>query len=253
MKSLTLTFCLFLVTSFAIIAQSKKELRADVEKLRAEIAELKKPIEVDLEDKDKKAGYALGVVIASNIQDQGMDSIDMEAIIVAFEDVFLDKDLKVKEEEAQGIVQAYVQEAMERKTAKLQEEASLFLEENRSKEGIVETESGIQYRVLKEGSGKSPQANDDVTVHYVGKLADGTVFDSSVERGEPATFGVSQVIPGWTEALQLMKEGAKYELYIPYDLAYGERGAGGQIPPYATLIFEVELLEVNAVEETEQE
>lgn len=252
MKSLTLTFCLFLVTSFALFAQSKKELRADVDKLKAEIAELKKPKEVDLENKDKKAGYALGIVIASNIQEQGMDSIDMEAIIVAFEDVFLDKELKVKEEEAQGIVQAYVQEAMEKKTAKLQEEAAVFLKDNKSKEGIVETESGIQYRVLKEGTGKSPQANDEVTVHYVGKLADGTVFDSSLERGEPATFGVSQVIPGWTEALQLMKEGAKYELYIPYDLAYGERGAGGQIPPYATLIFEVELLEVNSGEEAGQ-
>lgn len=248
MRLLTIALCLLLVTSFTVFAQSKKELRADVEKLKAEIAELKKPVEIDLEDKDKKAGYALGVVIASNIQDQGMDSIDLEAIIVAFEDVFLEQELKIGKEEAAGIVQMYVEEAMEKKTAKLEEEAAEFLKQNKLKEGILETKSGIQYRVLKEGTGKTPKADDNVTVHYVGKLTDGTVFDSSVERGEPATFGVNQVIPGWTEALQLMKEGAKYELFIPYDLAYGERGAGGQIPPYATLVFEVELLEVNEAE-----
>lgn len=245
MRLSALTFCLFIAASFTLSAQSKKELRADVEHLKAEIAALTKPIEVDFEHEDEKAGYALGVVIASNIQDQGMDSIDMEAIIVAFKDVFLDKKLKIKEAEAQEIVQGYVQKAMEKKTAKLQEEAGVFLADNKSKEGIIETESGIQYRVLQEGTGRSPQADDNVMVHYVGKLLAGTVFDSSVERGEPATFGVSQVIPGWTEALQLMKEGAKYELYIPYNLAYGERGAGGQIPPYATLIFDVELIKVN--------
>lgn len=248
MRLLTITFCLFLMASFTVLAQSKKELRADVEKLKAEIEELKKPKGVDLENKDKKAGYALGVVIASNIQEQGMDSIDLEAIIVAFEDIFLGQELKIEKEEAAGIVQVYVEEAMQRKTAQLEVEAAEYLKQNKLKEGILETESGIQYRVLKEGTGKMPQETDNVTVHYVGKLTDGTVFDSSVERGEPATFGVNQVIPGWTEALQLMKEGAKYELFIPYDLAYGERGAGGQIPPYATLIFEVELLEVNEAE-----
>src|SRR5690606_17937012 len=116
----------------------------------------------------------------------------------------------------------------------------------KNKEGVKTTPSGLQYQVVTAGTGKSPGANDNVTVHYTGKLTDGTVFDSSVDRGEPATFGVSQVIPGWTEALQLMKEGDKWTIFIPQNLAYGEQGAGGgQIPPFATLIFEVELIKVN--------
>lgn len=244
MKVLIFSLCVFLFTANAVVAQSKKELRASVAKLKAEIEQLKKPKEVDMTNKDKKASYALGVVVASNMKDQGLDSLNVEAIQVAFADVLLEKDLKVARDEAEGVVQAYLQQAMEAKAAKLKEEAAAFLEENKTKEGVIETESGLQYKVLAEGSGRSPMVNDEVTVHYVGKLADGTVFDSSVERGEPVTFGVGQVIPGWTEGLQLMQEGDKYVFYIPYDLAYGERGAGAQIPPFSTLIFEVELLKV---------
>lgn len=245
MKLFSLSLCVILFTSFAVFGQSKKELRADVARLNAEIEALKTPKVLDLNDEDKKGSYALGVVVASNMKAQGLDSVDIEAISAAFEDVFRGRETKISEDEAEGIVQAYVQQAMEKKNEQLKEEGSLFLEQNKAKEGIVETESGLQYKILKEGTGKSPGANDEVTVHYTGKLTDGTVFDSSVDRGEPVTFGVSQVISGWTEALQLMQEGDKWELYIPYDLAYGERGAGGQIPPFATLIFEVELLKVN--------
>jgi len=119
-----------------------------------------------------------------------------------------------------------------------------FLTENKSKEGIISTDSGLQYKVIESGSGDSPKASDQVTVHYTGKLTDGMVFDSSVERGQPASFGVDQVISGWTEALQLMTTGAKYQLFIPQELGYGDRGVGSDIPPYATLIFDVELLSI---------
>ena len=134
---------------------------------------------------------------------------------------------------------------MERKTAKLQEESKVFLENNKKTEGVNVTASGLQYKVLTAGKGKAPLATDNVSVHYTGKLVDGTVFDSSVSRG-PANFVVNQVIPGWTEALQLMHEGDKWIIFIPSDLAYGPQGAGnGQIPPHAALIFEVELIKVN--------
>jgi FKBP-type peptidyl-prolyl cis-trans isomerase FklB len=136
-------------------------------------------------------------------------------------------------------------EMMGRKTLALKADGQKILDENKKKPGVTTTTSGLQYEVLKSGTGKTPGPDDNVTVHYTGKLLDGTVFDSSVERGEAATFGVSDVITGWTEVLQLMKEGDKWLVYIPYELAYGERGAGQSIPPYATLIFEVELIKVN--------
>jgi FKBP-type peptidyl-prolyl cis-trans isomerase FklB len=135
--------------------------------------------------------------------------------------------------------------AADRKSASARKGGEEFLAENAKKEGVKTTASGLQYKVNNSGSGKSPALTSEVTVHYTGKLIDGTVFDSSVERGEPATFPVNGVIAGWTEALQLMKEGDKWTLYIPFQLAYGERGAGGQIPPFAALIFDVELIKVN--------
>ncbi len=129
-------------------------------------------------------------------------------------------------------------------TRELRSAGDTFLAGNKDKDGIQITETGLQYRVLEEGEGESPQATDQVIVHYTGKLIDGTVFDSSVERGEPAQFGVTQVIPGWVEGLQLMKPGAKYEFFIPQELAYGEQGSQGAIPPFAALIFEVELIKI---------
>jgi len=128
---------------------------------------------------------------------------------------------------------------------KAREEGERFLLENKTKPDVTTTASGLQYQVLTVGKGKTPTPNDQVTVHYTGKLLDGTEFDSSVRRGSPATFGVTQVIAGWTEALQLMREGDKWVLFIPENLAYGDRGAGSQIPPYATLVFEIELIKVN--------
>ncbi|MFW5492680.1 MAG: FKBP-type peptidyl-prolyl cis-trans isomerase, partial [Prevotella sp.] len=128
--------------------------------------------------------------------------------------------------------------------AKAKEEGARFLAENAKKEGVVTLPSGLQYQVLREGNGKKPKATDQVRCHYEGTLINGTVFDSSYKRGEPAVFGLNQVISGWTEGVQLMQEGAKYRFFIPYNLAYGERGAGQQIPPFAALIFDVELIEV---------
>ncbi|WP_304502754.1 FKBP-type peptidyl-prolyl cis-trans isomerase [Cesiribacter sp. SM1] len=244
MKLSTLTLCMALFATAPLFAQSKKELRAEVQRLNTEIEELKKPKEVDLSNKHTKASYAIGVMIANNVKSQEMDSLDTEALMVAFEDVLKGGELKLGAEEAESTIQQYMQEIMEAKKSKAIEEATAYLEKNKANEGVQQTASGLQYKVIKEGTGKSPGPKDKVTVHYTGMLTDGTVFDSSVERGEPVTFGVNQVIPGWTEALQLMKEGAKWTLYIPYELAYGERGAGRDIPPFSTLVFDVELLKV---------
>lgn len=235
-----------------LFAQSKKELQAEVAQLKTvtqnlnkEIEELKKPLVVQLTDKHKKASYGLGVLVASNVKMQGGDSLSLETMIEAIKDVFKDKPLLIPQQECSNIVQQYMQEASAAKSTKLRSEGQKFLSENKKKEGVTTTASGLQYKVITKGTGKTPAPNDQVSVHYVGTLLDGTEFDSSVRRGSPATFGVTQVIGGWTEALQLMKEGDKWTLFIPDNLAYGERGAGGQIPPYSTLIFEVELIKVN--------
>ena len=240
-----------LVASSAVYGQSKKELqaeaaqlRSEVARLKAEVEELKKPKEVSLDNEHKKASYALGTLMASNFKSQGADSLDVDALHAALKDVLQGQTPRMEQQEAMTTFQTYMQKAMDAKSAKAREANTVFLEENKKKAGVQVTASGLQYEVIKSGNGKKPTANNQVTVHYTGKLLDGTVFDSSMD-GEPVTFGVSQVIPGWTEALQLMKEGDKWTLYIPDNLAYGERGAGGQIPPYSVLVFEVELIKVN--------
>ena len=148
-------------------------------------------------------------------------------------------------EEAHKLINEYLQQLQDKLAAASKEAAKKFLDENRGKEGVKETPSGLQYMVEKEGTGMRPSAADEVTVHYTGKLLDGTVFDSSVNRGEPTTFPLNRVIPGWTEGVQLMKEGAKYRFFIPSDLAYGAQGIPNAIPPHSTLIFDVELIKVN--------
>ena len=150
----------------------------------------------------------------------------------------------MNDSEAQTAVQTFFQEKAEEQAKEMKAGGETFLAEHGKKEGVVTLPSGLQYKVLKEGNGKKPTATDQVECHYEGKLINGQVFDSSYSRGETATFGLNQVIAGWTEGLQLMQEGAKYRFYIPYTLGYGERGAGQSIPPYATLIFDVELIEV---------
>ena len=200
----------------------------------------------------KKLSYSLGVNVASGIKAQGVEAIDTKAISKSFNDVFQGNDLEISEQESLQFIQTYFRDLQLKKQSQaaeksklLEQEGIAYLAENAKKEGVVTTESGLQYEVLTKGSGPSPTADDSVTVHYTGTLIDGTVFDSSVERGEPATFGVTQVIAGWTEALQLMSVGDKLRLVIPSDLAYGLRGAGPSIGPNSTLIFEVELLNIN--------
>lgn len=198
-----------------------------------------------------KLSYALGIGIGSQLAGMGAKELNIDDFAQAIKDVISGSQLKVDNVEAQTLVQNFFQEqeakqqsaaAEAGKAAKAEGEA--FLAENGKKEGIVTLPSGLQYQVLKEGDGKKPSATDQVVCHYEGTLIDGTVFDSSYQRNQPATFGLNQVIPGWTEGVQLMQEGAKYRFFIPYKLAYGERGAGAQIPPFATLVFDVELIEV---------
>ena len=198
-----------------------------------------------------KVSYALGIGIGHQLANMGGSELNIDDFAQAVKDVLGGKELKIKSSEAQQIVQEFFA-AQEQKINKQRQEAGKqhkemgekYLAENAKKEGVITLPSGLQYQVLKEGNGKKPTAKDQVKCHYEGFLIDGTVFDSSVQRGEPAVFGLQQVIAGWTEGLQLMQEGAKYRFFIPYRLAYGEGGAGGAIPPFATLIFDVELIEV---------
>ncbi len=193
----------------------------------------------------QKVSYALGLSIASNLASQSLGDIDMQAFMDGMHDLLHGHDFKVDPNEINELITNYQNKKAREEHASVLEEGEKFLAENAKKPNVITTPSGLQYEVLKEGSGKQPGATDQVTVHYTGKLLDGRVFDSSVERGQPATFSLNKVIPGWTEGVQLMKEGGKYRFFIPANLAYGERGAPPAIPPFATLIFDVELLEVS--------
>ena len=198
-----------------------------------------------------KVSYALGIGIGHQLANMGGQELNIDDFAQTVKDVLGGKELKIKSSEAQKIVQEFFV-AQEEKINKQRQEAGKmakeagekYLAENAKKDGVITLPSGLQYQVLKEGNGKKPSAKDSVKCHYEGFLIDGTVFDSSVQRGEPAVFGLQQVIAGWTEGLQLMQEGAKYRFFIPYRLAYGEGGAGSSIPPYAALIFDVELIRV---------
>lgn len=198
-----------------------------------------------------KVSYALGLGIGRQLAQMGASELNIDDFAAAIKDVIAGNELKVSNREAQTIVQDYFRKQEEKLNAERAEkgkaakaEGEKYLAENAKKEGVVTLPSGLQYMVLKEGNGKKPKATDQVRCHYEGFLIDGTVFDSSIQRGEPAVFPLNQVIAGWTEGLQLMQEGAKYRFFIPYILGYGEGGAGASIPPYAALIFDVELLEV---------
>lgn len=199
-----------------------------------------------------KLSYSLGLGIGQQLKQMGLKgSLVIEDFAASIQDVLDENPLKVSHQEGQMIVNSFFQKLeAEQNAAKAEagkaakEEGAKFLAENAKKDGIIVTKSGLQYEVLTEGTGKKPKATDTVRCHYEGRLLDGTVFDSSYKRNAPADFGLQQVIAGWTEGVQLMAEGAKYRFYIPYMLAYGEGGAGASIPPFATLIFDVELIKV---------
>lgn len=191
-----------------------------------------------------KLSYALGLVIGHNLKEMGVDNLNGADFAQAVADVLAGNATAMTNAEAQQIVATYMQEKEAEKGKAAREAGEKFLAENAKKEGVVVLPSGLQYVVLTEGSGRKPSATDNVKCHYEGRLIDGTVFDSSYRRGEPAVFPLNGVIAGWTEGVQLMGEGAKFRFFIPYNLAYGERGAGGSIPPYAALVFDVELIEV---------
>lgn len=200
---------------------------------------------------EAKTGYAIGVVTAKQLQQSGIDSLDVDSYSQAIRDVLSNQDLQMSQDEIQNTLKQFQQEMMAKAQAEQQQQAAdnkakgdAFLADNADKDGVKVTDSGLQYKVIRKGDGETPEASDTVKVNYEGKLLDGTVFDSSYQRGEPVSFQVNQVIPGWQEALQLMPVGSEYELYIPANLAYGPAGAGGKIGPNETLHFKVELLSI---------
>ena len=192
----------------------------------------------------EKVSYALGLSLGNNLLSSGIKSLNIEKLAKGIQDVLEQKSPEISYEEAQNVINEFFMQLQEKSSEKTISEGRTFLEANGKRTEVSTLKSGLQYEILKEGNGSQPKASDKVKVHYHGTLIDGTVFDSSVRRGEPATFGVTQVIAGWVEALQLMPVGSKWKLYIPSNLAYGAQGAGQHIGPHTTLIFEVELIDI---------
>ncbi len=201
-------------------------------------------INKEIKTKVEKLSYALGMSIASNLINSGVRSLNIDLFAQALKDLFGGQQPAITPDEANQILENFMNGSSGNDAEKNLQEGLTFLAENSTRDGVVQLESGLQYQILAKGTGKKPGIKDKVKCHYHGTLIDGTVFDSSVQRGKPAEFPVSGVIGGWVEALQLMPVGSKYRLFIPPDLAYGSRGAGGTIGPNSTLIFDVELLEI---------
>jgi len=246
-NALVITLVLLLGT--ATFAQKKKDLIKQVAALQSQKAEIQEKLntmqkaqEVNMENELHNFSYAMGVSIGSDLKDSGADSLSYHAFTLGLEDIMKGNE-KISAVDANKQVRETMNRLEEARNSKLKEAGKAFLIKNSERTEVVTTASGLQYEILTPAEGVIPKKTDKVKVHYSGSLIDGTEFDSSVERGEPIVFGVTEVIKGWTEALQMMSVGSKWKLYIPYELAYGERGAGsGVIPPFATLIFEVEVL-----------
>lgn len=195
--------------------------------------------------KTDTVGYSLGVLLANSLKQQGLEKLDLNLVMLGLKDAIRDS-ATLDVNTANQFVNTYMLQEKENQKMVNSEESKKFLADNAKQEGVVVLPSGLQYKILQAGTGAIPKATDQVKVHYHGTLTNGTVFDSSVQRGEPATFGVTQVIQGWVEALQLMPVGSRWRLFIPSELAYGERGAGGMIKPNSALIFDVELIDIMA-------
>jgi len=235
-KIVNITF-VFLLTISCAFAQDKPAMKEEVAKKVEEV-------QSSTNNNMDKLSYSVGIMIAQGMKKQGLDNLNAQDLAKAIEDVIKGNPLQIDEGTASQIFQDHLQTLKAKEHEGVIKEGKEFLATNAKRPEVKTLPSGLQYEVMKEGTGAIPTAQDKVSVHYHGTLIDGTKFDSSVERGEPATFGVTQVIPGWVEALQLMKTGSKWKLFIPSDLAYGERAAGAVIKPFSTLVFEVELLEI---------
>ncbi len=228
MKNCKIAVLCFLVTAFSACAQKNSSST------------------VTLSSQLDSVSYAIGASVGGSLKKDNLDAVvKMDLLKAGLEQAMKGDKLLIESTAAQQVIQSYFAEAEKKKGAVAQEKGQKYLDDNKKRSGVTTLPSGLQYEVIKMGTGAKPTATDKVTTHYHGTTTDGKVFDSSVERGQPAQFGVNQVIPGWTEALQLMPVGSKWKLFVPSNLAYGERGAGGSIGPNETLIFEVELLSID--------
>lgn len=233
---------------FTLLAVIASTMTVNAQKKKKKDSKETAPVSLLTNNLDS-VSYSIGVLFGGSMKAGGISELNIKAFSAAIENALKSKDTLIKPEQANEIVQKAVIAIQKQKAEKALNEGKAFQEKNKTVPGVVVLPSGLQYKIIQEGSGNSPKATDRVNVHYTGKLIDGTVFDSSYDRGEPAQFGVNEVIPGWTEALQLMKPGAKWQLVIPSDLAYGEsQMQGSPIPPNSTLIFDVELISVAAPE-----
>lgn len=240
-----LTVGLGLVLTSCVSKKHHQELEDKYETQLKELNKLKEnQTKMDLENEIDKISYSLGVNMAQNLKGQGLNKLNYSALTQGVKDVYGSDDVKIDPFQAQKILQEFFQKKQEEQHAGNKEAGEKFLAENAKRPEVTVLPSGLQYEVMKEGTGDKPTATSTVKTHYHGTLIDGEVFDSSVDRGQPASFPVNRVIAGWTEALQLMPVGSKWKLFIPYNLAYGERGAGGKIGPFSALVFEVELIEI---------
>lgn len=241
---------LSLLLGTAAFAQKKKDLIKQIATLQAQNTAIQKKLNtiqkaqtVNMENELHNFSYAMGVSIGSDLKDSGADSLSYAAFALGLEDI-MKGDEKINAKVANEQVKETLDQLEKVKNDRLKEESNAFMAKNGARPKVVTTESGLQYQILTQAEGIMPKETDSVKVHYAGTLIDGTEFDSSIARDEPYILSLNRVIKGWTEALKLMPVGSKWKLYIPYDLAYGERGAGGVIPPFAALIFELELLEI---------